>query len=91
MFVFQSCKSLTNVTEVPKDWNDPSLLLSLWLYRAHIAPAMIKTNTGQRGEEKETTRETVVADLKEGVLRQKRSESDKLISTYTEVHPIKWE
>lgn len=35
-----------------------SLLLSLWLYHAHITPAMIKTNTGQQGEEKETTRET---------------------------------
>lgn len=29
------------------------------------------------------------ADLKEGVLRRTRSESDRLVSTYTQVHPIK--
>lgn len=66
LFVFPSWKSLSNFADVPKDWNDLSLLLSAWLYHAHITPAMIKTNTGQRREEKETTRETKRAGRFEG-------------------------
>lgn len=56
-------RSPTNVTEVPGDWNDqstdlwvPSNHIIHWLCLARITSAMIKTNTGERGGEKDSER-----------------------------------